>query len=189
MPILGPRRGPAAVLLAGVLLAGGVLPASAALSAGLGALTLPSVVTSHSVQTVTGRAVLTATDTSPYTPPNGPTPGAGTGLGWHVSVQASALVYSGPNQGVNIPAGNLAIVSVEAPVASSGQPVDPVNGPKVPQASPTGSLDGARTVLHADALYGAGVYTQGINLSLTIPADTRAGTYTSIITTTIIAGP
>ncbi|MDQ0823625.1 hypothetical protein QFZ79_001370 [Arthrobacter sp. V4I6] len=62
-----------------------------------------------------------------------------------------------------------------------------MNGPKVPPASPAGPLDSARTVLHANAPYGAGTYTQGINLSLAIPANTRAGTYTSTIT--IASGP
>lgn len=183
MPIRLPRGAPAAVLLAGLLLAGlllaaGVLPASATLTASLAPLALPSVVTSHEPQTVTGRTVLTASDL-------GPEPE----LGWHVNVQASTFVYSGPNQGMDIPAWSLAIVSVEAPVASSGQPVDPVNGPMVPELSPAGSLDSARTVLHANSGYGAGTYTQGINMSLMIPADARAGTYTSIVTTTIAAGP
>lgn len=185
MSIRGSRRASAAVLLAGLLLAAGVLPASAALTASLSALTLPSVPSSHNVQTVTGPAVLTASDTSDYDPVTG----IGLGEGWHVTVQAAALVYSGPNNGTNIPAAALAIVSVEAPVASSGQPVNPTNGPRVPAASPSGPLDSARMVLHADPGYGAGTYTQGINLSLAIPADTRTGTYTSTITTTIASGP
>lgn len=185
MPIRGSRRAPAAVLLAGLLLAAGALPASAALTASLSALTLPSVPSSHSVQTVTGPTVLTASDTSGYDPLTG----IGLGEGWYVTVQASPLVYGGPNNGTNIPAAALAIVSVEAPVAFSGQPVNAANGPRVPAASPAGPLDSARKVLHADSGHGAGTYTQGINLSLTIPADTRTGTYTSTITTTITSGP
>lgn len=185
MPIRVSRDAPAAVLLAALLLAAGGLPASAALTAGLSPLTLPSVVSSHRAQTVTGRAVLTASDNSVYVPLTG----IGLGAGWHVTLQASPLVYSGPNHGVNISAAALAIVSVEAPAASSGQPVDPVNGPLVPAVSPAGSLDSARMVLHANSAYGAGTYTQGINLSLTIPADTRTGTFTTTITTTIASGP
>lgn len=183
-------RAAAAMLLAIALAAVGVVPASATLTASLQSLTLPAASYSHNQQTTTGRAVLTATDTSLYVPPVPPaTQGVGLGSGWHVTEQASALVYSGPNNGVNIPAVDLAIVSVEAPVASSGQPVDPVNGPRAPTVSPAGSLDSARMVLHANSGYGAGTYTQGINLSLTIPAQTRAGTYTSTITTTIGSGP
>lgn len=166
------------------------IPATAAQSASLGALTLPAVVASHSARTTTGRTVLTVTDTSLYTPPVLPgTQGIGLGPGWHVTEQASALAYSGPNNGTAIPAANLAIMSVETPAAASGQPVDPVNGPMVPALNPTGPLDSPRMVLHANSGYGAGTYTQGITLSLTIPADTRAGTYTSTITTTISSGP
>lgn len=189
MPIRVPRRAPVAVLLASALLAMFALPASAALTAGLDPLTLPAVVSSHSAQTVTGRTILTAADSSVYNPPVGLEPGSSEGEGWHVTLQASTFVYSGPNQGMNIPAGSLAIVSVEAPAVSSGQPVDPVNGPAVPVVSPAGPLDSARTVLHANPGYGAGTYTQGINMSLTIPADARTGTYTSTITTTIAASP
>lgn len=185
------RRAAAAVLLAAVLAAAGVGPASASLTASLQALTMPAAPYSHNAQTTTGRAVMTATDTSMYVPPVPPaTQGTGMGTGWHVTEQASALVYTGPNNGTAIPAAALAIVSVEAPVASSGsQPVDPVNGPMVPTVSPAGSLDSARMVLHANSGYGAGTYTQGINLSLTIPAQSRAGTYTSTMTTTIGSGP
>ncbi|MDJ0315016.1 hypothetical protein [Arthrobacter sp. H35-D1] len=188
------RWRPAVVAL--VLLGAGFLPlvaavpASADLSASLDALTLPAVVTSHTPQTTTGRIVLTATDTSTYTPPDPPaTEGVGSGVGWHVTEQASELVYSGPNLGTNIPAANLAIVSVDTPTMVSGQPVDPVNGPMVPATSPAGPLDSPRMVLHANSGYGAGTYAQGIELSLTIPGDTRAGTYTSTITTTIGVGP
>lgn len=189
MPSQVSRRATVAVLLASALLAMFALPASAALTAELDALILPAVVTSHQPQTVTGRTVLTASDSSLYTPPLGLEPGVSEGEGWYVTLQASTFVYSGPNQGMNIPAGSLAIVSFEAPAAASGQPVDPVNGPMVPVVSPAGPLDSARTVLHANSGYGAGTYTQGINMSLTIPADARAGTYTSTITTTIAAGP
>ncbi|MEV8147962.1 hypothetical protein AB0O52_07410 [Arthrobacter sp. NPDC080073] len=186
-----PWRAAVAVLLAIALAAVGAGPASAALTASLQSLALPTTPYSHNQQTITGRAVLTVTDTSAYLPPIPPlTPGIGTGAGWHVTEQASALTYSGPNNGTAIPASALAIVSVEAPVASSGsQPVDPTNGPTVPTVSPAGSLNSARMVLHANSGYGAGTYTQGINLSLTLPAQARAGTYTSTITTTIGSGP
>ena len=164
------------LLIAGLIALVPAVPASAALSASLGTLTLPSVVTSHSVQSTTGRTVLTATDTSH-------------GQGWHVTLQASDMVYNGPNRGKNIPAGNLAIASAEAPTAVSGHPVDPVHGPMAPTPSPSGPLNSARKVLHANPGHGTGTYTQGIILSLTIPGGTRAGTYTSKITTTIGSGP
>lgn len=174
------RRIAAALLLAALVAAAGHDAATASLSASLQELIMPASPYSHKAQTITGRTVLTVTDSSI----------AGTGVGWNVTEQASDLAYSGPNNGASIPASALAILSVETPVASSGsQPVNPANGPMVPTVAPVGSLDGARMVLQANSGYGAGTYTQGITLSLTIPAQSRAGTYTSTFTTTITSGP
>ena len=102
-----PAMVPIVLLTAGLMVLVAAVPATAALSASLGALTLPTVATSHSPKTTTGRTVLTAADTSD-------------GHGWHVTLQASDLVYCGPNLGSSIPAANLSIISVEAPTAVSG---------------------------------------------------------------------
>lgn len=119
------------------------------------------------------------------------TAGAGAldALGWNVTIQASTFVYSGPNGGTNIPASNFALTSAGAPVHVSGQAIDATGGPKVPAASPLGALDVARKVLQADLLFGQGVYAQALGVTLTIPAQARAGTYTTSLTTTISAGP
>lgn len=163
-------------------------PASAALSASLQQLALPAVPYSHQAQTVTGGTVLTASDdTLLCTPQILLVPAVGSG--WHVSLQASGFRYSGPNHGTDIPAASLALASVQGPVVRSGMAVDQTHGPRVPAASPAGSLDQARTVLSTDPGYGCGTYTQGITLALTLPGGTRAGTYTSTLTTTITAGP
>jgi hypothetical protein len=182
-----PRVGAAPVALPIAVLAVLALavPASAALTASVENLEMPAVPYSHHPQTTSGRAVLTATDSSLYVPLVGNL----LGIGWHVTGQTSALVYSGPNQGTSIPAANLSVASVEAPVAQTGsQPIHPIGGPRA-AASPAGSLDTPRKVLQANSGYGAGTYTQGIALSLTIPANTRAGTYTATLTTTISTGP
>lgn len=155
------------------------LPGSAlaALSASVANMTLPAVTFSHGAQVSAGTMTLTATDT------------AFVGLGWNVTIQASPFVYSGPNSGTNIAASNFALTSAAAPVRVSGQAVDPINGPKVPATSPLGTLDVARKVLQANLLYGVGTYTQALGVSLTIPAQARAGTYTTSLTTTISTGP
>lgn len=167
-------------------------PARAELSAILTSVTMPAVVSSHQVQVTSGRMVLTATDdTSECTPPDPAQGQAGSGAGWHVSVQASPLAYSGPHAGTALPAAALAVASVDpVPEHIAGpSPVDPENGPRLPAASPVGTLDTPRTILVANPGYGCGTYIEGINLSLTIPADTIAGTYTSTFTTTIASGP
>jgi hypothetical protein len=122
--------------------------------------------------------ILTASDTSGVV-----------GVGWNVTIQASAFAYSGGFGGTSIPASHFAITAAAAPIKVSGQAVDATNGPKVPATSPIGSLDGARKVLQSNALYGVGTYTQALDVSLTIPAQSRTGTYTTSLTTTISVGP
>jgi len=55
--------------------------------------------------------------------------------------------------------------------------------------SPAGALDTARKVVQANATYGEGTYDQALGVSLTIPAESRAGTYTGTLTTTVTAAP
>ena len=152
-------------------------PAFAALSASVANMTFSPLTFSNSAQVSTGTMTLTATDT-------GPAP-----LGWNVTIQASAFVYSGPNSGSNIPASNLSLTAAATPVVVSGQAISPVFGPRVPTTSPLGTLDVARKVLQCDALGGVGTYTQALSVSLAIPAQARTGSYVSTLTTTISQGP
>ena len=140
-------------------------------------LAMSAVDYSHSAQSNTGTMTLTADDSS------------ATGLGWNVTIQSSAFVYSGTNSGTNIPAANFSLTSAAAPVATAGEAVDVLGGPKVPLVSPVGTLDSARKTVQADVGYGEGTYTQALGVSLSIPAQSRAGTYTGTLTTTISAAP
>lgn len=140
-------------------------------------LALAGAAYSHSAQAVAGTMTLTADDSS------------GSGAGWNVTLLSSAFVYSGANGGTNIPAANFSITSAAAPAMTAGQAVDIIAGPKVPLISPVGTLDSARKTVQADANYGAGTYTQGLGASLSIPARSRAGTYTGTLTTSITAAP
>jgi hypothetical protein len=152
-------------------------PVFAALSASVENITLSPVTFSLSAQSNSGTMTLTATDSGPV------------GLGWNVTIQSSAFVYSGPNNGTDVPATAFALTSAAAPVRVSGQAIDATNGPKVPASSPVGTLNVARKVLQANTLYGVGTYTQALGVTLTIPASARAGTYTGTLTTTISLGP
>ncbi len=146
-------------------------------SASVADLTLAAVAYSHGAQTSSGSLTLTADDST------------GSNLGWNVTIQSSAFVYSGANSGTNISAANFALTSAAAPAMTAGQAVDPVAGPKVPAISPVGTLDSARKTVQALALFGKGTYTQALGVSLTIPAQSAAGTYTGTLTTTIAAAP
>jgi len=112
--------------------------------------------------------------------------------GWNVTIQSSPFVWVGTaNGGIDIPATKFALTSAAAPTMIAGQVVDVAlsTGPQVPPTSPYGTLDAARKVLVATAAYGAGTYSQSLGVTLTIPAQSRVGVYTSTLTTTITSAP
>ncbi len=59
----------------------------------------------------------------------------------------------------------------------------------MPTISPVGTLDTARKTVQALVLYGNGTYSQALGVSLKIPAQSAAGTYTGTLTTSITAAP
>ncbi|MEV8147963.1 WxL domain-containing protein [Arthrobacter sp. NPDC080073] len=154
-------------------------------SASVAAMSLASVVTAHTVQNNTGTMTLTVDDSS------------GTGAGWNVTEQVSDFAYSGSNSGTAIPASAFSITSVGAVASTAGEAISNTGtdgAPTGPQSANitngvSGSLDTAVKVIRAGANYGSGTYTQPINVNLAIPADTRAGTYTATLTTTLAAAP
>lgn len=147
------------------------------LSASVANVTLAAINYSHSAQTNTGSMTLTADDST------------GTGAGWNVTVLSSAFAYTGANGGTAIPAANFSITSAAAPTMTAGQAIDATGGPKVPATGSTGTLDVARKTVQANAGFGQGTYTQALGVNLSIPAQSRAGTYTGTLTVTISAGP
>lgn len=185
---VGLRRIGLAIVVSAATLVAGPLAVLAALSASTADLTLGPIAYSHAQQVSSGSLTLTAADTGV----------AGLGLtnsGWNVTLLSSNFAYSGPNSGSPIPASNLAIVTAHPPVRISGQAISPVGGPRTTNV--TGALNVARKTLQADGptgaiiltYYGIGTYTQAIDVSLTVPGQNRAGTYTATLTVTISAGP
>lgn len=140
-------------------------------------LTLTAKAYSHSDQASTGTMVLRADDSS------------GSGEGWNVTVQSSAFVYTGANSGTNIAAANFSITTANAPTVVAGEAIDATGGPKVPATGATGTLDVARKTVQANVGFGEGTYDQNLDVSLTIPGGSRAGTYTGTMTVTISAAP
>jgi spore coat protein U-like protein len=146
-------------------------------SASTANLNLGSVNYAHVDQTQTGTMSLTADDSS------------GTNLGWNVTIVSTDFLYSGAYVGTDIPAANFALTSAANPTRNSGQGISGSNGPMVPTTSPVGTLDVSRKVLQANAGHGKGNYSQALGVSLVVPADSIAGTYTGTLTVTINAGP
>jgi hypothetical protein len=179
----------ASLLLTSVLALGATMPAFAgsdpivqtltagSLTTSLTSLILPSLTYSNSAQNADGSMTLNADDTT------------GTAAGWNVTIIASAFVYSGPNAGTNIPAVNFSLISAAMPVSMAGQVVDVSSGPIVPLTSPLTTLDTARKVIQAQPAFGNGTYTQALGVRLIVPAQSRVGTYTSTLTTSIISAP
>ena len=150
------------------------------LTASVGDVTLTSVAYQNAAHAVVGTMVLTADDST------------GSGAGWNVTIVSSDFVWVGTaNGGFDIPAANLSLSSAAAPVMIAGQVVSvaAATGPQVPPASPLGTLDTARKTLSATAAYGSGTYTQGLGITLAIPAMSRVGVYTGTLTTTITSAP
>jgi hypothetical protein len=150
------------------------------LTASVADLTLTSVAYQNAAHASTGSMVLTADDST------------GSGAGWNVTVQSSDFIWVGTaNGGTDIPAANFAITAAAAPTKIAGQAVSVAlsTGPQVPPTSPIGGLDTPRKTLVATAAYGAGAYSQALSVSLTIPAQSRVGTYTGTLTTTITSAP
>jgi hypothetical protein len=139
-------------------------------------LTLGSVAYSHAAQTTTGSMTLTADDST------------GSNAGWNVTIQSGVFAYTGTSSGTGIAASAFSLTSAAAPAMTAGQAISTTGGPLVP-TSPVGTLDTPRKTVQANTSFGNGTYTQALGVSLAIPAQSAAGTYTGTLTTTIAAAP
>ncbi len=150
------------------------------LTASVADLTLASVGYQNAAHDVTGTATLTVEDNT------------GLALGWTVTIQSSAFVWAGTaNGGASIPAANFVLTTAADPTFIAGQAISltAANGPQVPPTWTAGSLATPRKPLMATAAYGSGTYSQALGVTLTIPAQSRVGTYTGTLTTTITVAP
>ena len=185
VPSRGRRSAAFTVILAALVAFGAPVPAWAALTASTVDLTLAAVDYSHVDQASVGSLTLEARDT-------GTTTCillicSTTNDGWNVTVQASNFAYTGTNNGAAIPAANLAVTQAHPPTRVSGDDISGTGGPRTTNV--TGSLDTPRKTLQANDGFGIGRYRQVIDVSLLVPGQTRAGTYTTTLTVTISSGP
>jgi hypothetical protein len=149
--------------------------ATGSMSASLSNATFNPLPYSNNAQVNSGQLVLTVTDPR------------GTAAGWSVSIVAGPFVYSGTAIGQSsIPAANFALTATGAPTTVSGQPIG-AGGPTATGA--TGALSTSRTIVVASTGFGSGTYNQIVNVNLTIPGTSKAGTYTSTMTVTTAAAP
>ena len=115
----------------------------------------------------------------------------GNGAGWNVTIDASQFSDGGSN---TLPTSSL---TLKPPVVTK---VDLLNValPPLPQGVPPWTIDSGTPVKIESALAGTGQgewnfdqqnLAASKDLSLTVPADAAAGTYTSTITSTLSTGP
>jgi hypothetical protein len=145
---------------------------SGSLSAVVSDASLTSVAYSNLATSSSGTLMLTVDDSR------------GSGTGWNVTISSGSFVYGGGSPiGQNIPASGFQTTSFGTLVVNAGQ------ASPAPAAGAGGTLSAAVPVLSADASTGSGNYTQPINVSLAIPAQSQAGTYVAELEVTITDGP
>jgi hypothetical protein len=107
----------------------------------------------------------------------------GTGVGWNVTVQATQFTMSGhtlPMDSISMPAptvAKIAATSGNTPSITTGPYlIDDASAVKITSAAADGTGMGSYT------------FTPGA-LTLSIPANAYAGTYTSTVTVSVVTGP
>lgn len=110
----------------------------------------------------------------------------GTGSGWklQIAMDQFATADAEPH---TLPLDATSVTNVTA--ASSGTSTAPVNSVTYPLVVPAGASATPATLFSADANTGMGSFTLTPDLSVSIPANSYAGTYTSTITLSIVSGP
>jgi hypothetical protein len=109
--------------------------------------------------------------------------GRGTNEGWQVTLQAQDFAPQGINGAQPIPAKGFNFVNGDSLAAAKGSS----NG--IQTGTQNVSLGETKTVLKANSGNGTGVYTQGLNVTLDIPAGQLVGKYQSNVTVNITSGP
>jgi len=108
----------------------------------------------------------------------------GTGAGFHINISAANFIKTGDVTKT------IAVANFKVRVTDAN--ITLVDGNTKPTSSITSytSLSGtAQALMSAAAGNGMGSYTYVPDFQLTIPAETYAGTYTSVVTVAIVSGP
>lgn len=167
------------VLLLGSLV-GGVTTASAAtstatLTAGSLTITSPATDFTYTSTALTGSQFNL---TSAFTV--GVTDATGSKAGWNL--QATIGVLTANSGADTIPAANHTITS--APITTVTG-TGPTNSITYPMQIPTT----AAKIFSAAANTGKGISTETFNTQLVVPPDAAAGTYTAVLTVSVVSGP
>lgn len=110
----------------------------------------------------------------------------GSGIGWNVTVQATQFTMTGHTLAMNS-------ISMPAPTvakadSTSGNVPSIVAGPYLIDNASAVKISSAALDASAGNGMGSYTYTPG-NLTLSVPANAYAGTYTSTVTVSVVTGP
>lgn len=177
----GRRPFPVAVLVAAAVAGWGASPAAAACTGGGLGLTVPSTLTFPATtlsgldQSATTTLALTGDDQS------------GTGSGWKLTGTSTTLTTGARS----LPTSATQVTAVGRS-AGAGNCSLPANGVTYPVTLPAGATapTAAKLFGAASGSYsGTGAIDLAMSLAIAIPANARAGTYTSTWTFSLVTGP
>src|SRR5947209_17948550 len=162
------------------------LGASSAVTGTISAGTL-SIATSASP---TFSVTLNGTDqTASYTVPTTVTDATGSGLGWNLTITSTQFTTGGGSpQTLSTSASS--VTGVSNSCAGGVTCTSPTNSISYPVAVPAGSTPPAAVkYFNAAAATGEGQFTNTPSVSVSVPANTYAGSYTSTLTLAAVSGP
>ncbi len=175
------------ILLAGMA-AIGVLaaPASAATSAVTGTITAGSLSIATSA-TPTFSVTLDGTDkVATYTVPTTVTDATGTDAGWNLTVTSTQFTTGS----LTLSTSASTVTGVTNTCVGGSTCTAPTNAISYPLTVPAaGTPPAAVKYFNAAATTGAGKFTNTPSVNVAIPANTRAGVYSSTLTLAAVSGP
>ncbi len=133
-------------------------------------------------------AILNGTDQTPsYTLPMTVNDFTGSGAGWNVTITSTTFTTGAPVHTLSTTASNTTGVTA---LCAGGTCTAPTNAITYPLGVPAGaSAPTAVKLFNAAANTGMGGFTVTPTISVAIPANTYAGTYTSTVTVAVVSGP
>lgn len=127
--------------------------------------------------------------TASYTLPITLTDSRGTGLGWNMTITSTQFTTGGASPNT-LPTSASTITAVSSSCKPGSTCTNPTNSVTYPLGLPSGATaPTAVKLMNAALLTGLGKFTVTPTVSVSVPANSFAGTYTSTITLAVVSGP
>ena len=134
-----------------------------------------------------------ANQTTPYTLGIAVNDDTGTGTGWNLTITSTQFTVTGSSCGTNHPLSTTASTITGVAVANNGggtytQPTNNISNTSLSVPAGCPALTPVK-FFNATANSGMGHFTITPTISIAIPANAYAGTYTSTVTLAVVSGP